>query len=709
MMRLKEFEKKIWRKAQNILEHAEPNVPIMGLFGLVGFPLFYFVWSYIFPQEFESLLFRILVAILSIPWVFYHRLPSSFKSFFSIYLIISCWIMIPFFFSFMLLKNEWSMIWTMSTLAGLFLLILLINDWLFVTLLTFSAYLIATFSVFFLDGTIGYTYFQFEYIPIFLFGIVGSIIFSHKKNIAHKSKISLLHSLGGSVAHEMRNPLNTIINAMGSVQSILPNKPEKETENSDYTLSRSGLISLHNVVEESTDTVLRANKIIDSILAGMQGKSVDPATFKRTSARNSVQSAVHSFSYSNPEDRRIVNIFATNDFEFFGDKDLLIYVLFNLIKNALYYKNKEGFRLEITTETGTVFNSIKVLDTGPGIPVSKREKIFDSFYTSGKKGGVGLGLAFCKRVITAFGGTIICDSKENEWTEFIISLPHYNSKVAELLKKDVLRTKNILIVDNNPANRLLAEKYFNEWSCKFEHVENGAQALSMLTRKKIDLILMDLDMTVMTGDEVTRRIRRGDFTGPGKTNEYKNIPIVGLSSLSEQNKKLRAIHAGMNRFIVKPLTREHVRSFFEEYFFTGKKPGTYTAGIVLDNINVLVVDDNITSRKFMSIILERMGANVNQAENGEEAIKCLEEKGYDIVFMDMEMPVLNGVETTKRIREGNCFKIFKRFRDIPIIALTGNTDAGNIELTKQSGMNDHLGKPVGREDLAKVLSTWLQK
>lgn len=109
----------------------------------------------------------------------------------------------------------------------------------------------------------------------------------------------------------------------------------------------------------------------------------------------------------------------------------------------------------------------------------------------------------------------------------------------------------------------------------------------------------------------------------------------------------------------------------------------------------------------MSIILERMGAHVVQAENGEQAITSLEENDYDIVFMDMEMPVMNGVNATQMIREGKCFKRFNRFREIPIIALTGNTDAQNIALTKQSGMNAHIGKPVSKDELVKALSFWL--
>ena len=348
-------------------------------------------------------------------------------------------------------------------------------------------------------------------------------------------------------------------------------------------------------------------------------------------------------------------------------------------------------------------------DTGPGIPASKKDKIFDDFYTSGKESGIGLGLSFCKRVLTSFGGQIVCNSKENEWTEFILHFPLYNSKVTEDLKKEVLHTKNILIVDNSPSNRLIADKYFSEWHCNTKLAENGAQALSMLARQSFDLILMNLEMPVMTGDDVARRIRQKKHNTPSFAASYKEIPIIGISALPETEAKQRILSSGMNEFIPQPLEKKSILPLFEKYFFSETQPVIYSTDLILDNAEVLIVDDNLTSRRFMSFILERMGAHVTQAENGEEAIQCLEKNDYEIVFMDMEMPVLNGVNTTQMIREGKCFKRFTKYREIPIIALTGNTDDENIALAKQSGMNDHMGKPVSREDLAKVLSIWLHK
>lgn len=700
--------KKLASKAFVAFERAEPNISIVGLFSVIGYPLFYFIWTHLLPQPYENLGYRLINALIGAPLLFYTHFAGKLKKYFLAYFFIALLFLLPFFFGFMLYKNAWNITWFISNLIALFLLILIIDDWVLVFLLSIIGYSSAFLTVLFLDGQVLFTYFQWLYVPTFLFLLLGGVVGSHRKQLANQTKISLLHSLSASIAHEMRNPLNSIINAMGSVQSILPNKPGRNKKDSDYVISRSGLINLHNVVEESTATVLRANKIIDSILTDMQGKSLDPQILKRTTAKNSIQSAVSSFSYSNPEDRNLIKNLVSIDFDFFGDKDLLVYVLFNLIKNALYYKDKPGFTLEISTETTQDSNIIKVYDTGPGIPPSKRERIFDSFYTFGKDGGIGLGLSFSKRVISSFRGTIVCNSQENEWTEFVIRFPFYNSKAVEQLKKEIIHQKSVLVVDKNHANRLLAKKCFREWSCNINEADNGAHAFSMLSGKKFDLILIDLDTLAMKGIDAAGHASIQEYISKERIAEHKNVPIIGMSALPEPEAKKRALSAGVNGYIGKPLTREHVVSIFEDHFFSENKPVITDNNIILNNKSVLIVDDDFTSRKFMNILLERMGANVIQAENGELAIKCLEEKECDIVFMDMEMPVLNGISAAAKIREGKSFKRFKNFKEIPIIALSGNTDAANIASAKQSGMNDHIGKPISKDKLVRTLSFWLR-
>ncbi len=699
---------KIKTKALAAFERAEPNIPIVGIFASFGYPVFYFIWSYLLPQPYENLTYRLINAFLTFPCLFYNHFSGKLKKYFPLYFFIGIMLVLPFFFSFMFYKNEWNNTWFISNLIALFLLILIIDDWILVSLLSIIGYSSAFITVLFLDGQVLFTYFQWMYVPTFLFLLVGGVITNHRKQIANQTKISLLHSLSASIAHEMRNPLHSIINAIESVQSMLPQKTTRDQPVLEYTLDSSRLTNLHNVFKDSKDTVLRANKIIDSILLDMQGKSINLNTFKRTKAQHCIETATNTFSYSSSEDQRLIQNHCNNDFDFFGDKDLLVYVLFNLIKNALYYKDKPGFTLEISTETTPDSNIIKIYDTGPGIPQSKRKRIFDSFYTFGKEGGIGLGLSFSKRVISSFRGTIVCNSQENEWTEFVIRLPFYNSKAVEQLKKEIIHKKSILVVDKNHANRLLAKKCFCDWGCNVNEAENGIQAFSMLSGKKIDLILIGLDTLVMKGIDAAGHTSIQEYIGTERIAEYKNVPIIGMSALPEPEVKKRALSTGVNGHIAKPLTRKHVFSLFEDYFFSEKKLVITDNNITLRNKSVLIVDDDFTSRKFMNILLERMGANVIQAKNGELAIKCLEEKECDIVFMDMEMPVLNGISATAKIREGKGFKRFKNFKEIPIIALSGNTDAANIASAKQSGMNDHIGKPISKDTLAETLSFWLR-
>lgn len=704
------FSNRIKLKAIDIVDYAEPNIPIMGLFGTVGYPLFYFVWQYIIPQPYESIELRLMEAVITLPWVFYRFLPKKAKDLFPLYFFVSAYLFIPVFFCFMLLKNEWSTIWAMSTMAGLFLLILLVYDWLLISVMIVMGYALAYAAVMLMDGQVLHTHLTWSYLPLFSFAIFGSMVMNHRKQIAHESKLSLVKSLSGTIAHEMRNPLSSITYAMETVQSIIPGKPlEGGATTMTFDLSYAGLLSIHDVIEESSETVRRGNKIIDSILASLQGGEVDRKFFRRYSAREVIHTAIGTYGYNDPEEKKTIFVGTNTNFEFLGDKDLFIYVLFKLLKNALYYRHKPSFRIEITTETTGSENIIRFRDTGPGIPANKREKIFERFYTSGKPGGNGLGLSFCRRVVESFGGSISCDSMEGEWTEFTISLPLYESKTVERIKKQILSHKLVLVVDDQEINRILPAKYLAEWSCRVEQAENGRQALEMASRNRYDLILMDIEMPYLNGDDAVRRLRSGFNIDPSLVQHYREVPIIGVTALPEEEARQRTLHAGMNDYVLKPFRKNELKSIFDKYFFAEKIRADADTHETISGARILLVDDNVTSRKFMSVVLENLGCFTAQAEHGKHAIDQLEKQDFDLVLMDMEMPVMGGIEATRTIRKGECFVRFKAFRNIPIIALTGNTDEKTVKRVKEIGMNDHLGKPVSKFDLIRTMSVWLKK
>ena len=563
---------KLKQKAIDIVEHAEPNLSINGLFGTLGYPVYYLVWSYLYPQPYENLALRLLCAFICLPWVLYRELPKRLKEFFPIYFFVSLFIVMPYFFSFMMLKNEWSMIWAMSFMACTFLLTLFIFDWMIIIAMTAGGFMAAYATVHFLDGKVSFAYFVPEYIPIFLFSIAGGIIANYNRQLAHQSKISLMRSLSGSIAHEMRNPLSAITNAMSTVQAIIPDKPETHERHTTFDLSYSGLINIHEVIDESLATIKRGNKIIDSLLATLQDGAMDINTFKRLSSKNTIQNAISSYGYHDINERKLITEKSSATFDFLGDKDLFIYVLFNLIKNALHYRDKPGFKIEIIPEKGLAFNSIRVRDNGPGVPAGKREIIFDRFYTFGKSGGNGLGLSFCRMVIESFGGTITCKSQEGHWTEFIIRLPAYGSKPARELKKKILQQKKILIADDQISNRLLLQKYSSEWNSAANMAENGKQALEMAAKTRYDLIFMDFEMPGMNGDHAVRQLRSARNIDPSIAAHYLQVPVIGTTALALSEAIPRAGRCGMNEVLSKPVRRSDVKNIFERYFFSRKPP-----------------------------------------------------------------------------------------------------------------------------------------
>ncbi|MCX6178911.1 MAG: response regulator [Chlorobiales bacterium] len=696
------------QKVLDIVEQAEPNLWVIGMFATVGYPLFYIVWKEILPQPYESLVLRLIEAVISLPWLFYPFLSRKFKDIFPIYFIFSVPFLLPFFFYFMMLKNGWSMTWVMSSMGGLLMLILLIYDWVLICLITAVGFGMAYGVVVYLDGNVSFIHFQPEYIPTYLFALIGGIIVSQRKQNAHLTKISLLKSLSGSIAHEMRNPLNSITNALASVHAKLPEKPDRENAFESYDISHSGLISIHHVIDESSNTLNRANKIIDSILTSMQGGEVSTQGFIRMNGPDAINAAVKSFPYTDPDDMKLIHIKNIQNFEFLGDRDLFYYVLFNLLKNALYYKKKQGFRIDITAETTPSVKNIRIRDTGPGIPKSKRERIFENFYTANKKEGNGLGLSFCRRVIDSFGGKIICDSKEGEWTEFTITLPKYDSKKVNEIKAKILSAKRILISDDQISNRLILSKYISEMNCQFDLAEDGQQALAMLSKNLYDLVLIDFEMPFFNGDEVVRSTRSAQDIDPSLALHYLQAPIIGITALPEAEATVRARKCGMNEVLAKPVRRADIHKIIERYFFSELSFTKNDQKEIIDGKRILLVDDNETSRKFMSMLLNNYGCRVGQAIHGREAINALEKEDYDLVLMDVEMPVMNGIEATKAIRSGEYFTRFSSFNTLPIIGLTGNTDAESSRDIMDAGMNYHLGKPVFKDELISAIAVMLK-
>ena len=213
-------------------------------------------------------------------------------------------------------------------------------------------------------------------------------------------KIEQVKSLAGSIANETRNPLAGI---KGCCELMKNNLNE--------------LIEYIDLIHDSSSQGLA---MIDMILVNIREGKIDKSNFTDLSISNVVKKALKQFSYKNEEEKDLISLDLEQNFIFRGDENMMIFVIFNLLKNSLYYKSK----IEIRAEAKPDGNYLYFKDYGPGIEKDKLALIFESFFTSGKKDGTGLGLPFCKRIMTAFNGDIICKSEIDNWTEFEIKFPN---------------------------------------------------------------------------------------------------------------------------------------------------------------------------------------------------------------------------------------------------------------------------------------------
>ncbi len=248
----------------------------------------------------------------------------------------------------------------------------------------------------------------------FEFTIFGAIQTYHQIVAVTK----YLQGLAGSIAHEMRNPLHQVKQRFYIVKKELSYNREK--------LPKDDFEVMDNMLDTGDYVCEHANMMIDMILQNIKDQKINTNAFKTLSIAQTVHTAIQEFAFAEEGGREIIKLNLKQDFEFRGDDTLFLFVLFNLLKNSLYFLSiKPDLQIDICLEKGETTNTLFFKDNGIGVPKDKLLTIFDSFVTSGKKEGTGLGLSFCKRVMTAFDGDITCQSVVDQWTEFTLTFPKY--------------------------------------------------------------------------------------------------------------------------------------------------------------------------------------------------------------------------------------------------------------------------------------------
>lgn len=691
-----------------IITNAEANIKFIGLLGLFGFPAYYFVWHNLFPQAYENLTLRLINAAMFMPYIFYDRLTNNnVRRFFPLYFCITLTICLPYSFSFMLLKNHFSVIWTMSVIAQTYLLIILVSDWEAFIAMTFIGITGSCITLLLIDGKIIIDQFRMEYLPIFGFTLASGIISIYKKDEDNRHKMKMMKSIAGSIAHEVRNPLNSISLIRSQIEFLISKIKFSINENTPHGPE----LELIELTSKISHSIKRANEIINITLNDLRGEKINSTNLTCLKAKEFISLAIKEYGYENEiEKEKVINqITDAEDFIFKGDEALMIYIIFNLIKNALYYiKSYPNSVITISSKIGESHNFIYVHDTGPGIAKNITNKIFGDFVTSGKEGGTGLGLAFCKRTMEAIGGDISCESEVEKYTKFILSFPKTSpADCTDLTTKKIPKYDNtsnfgkkVLLVDDNKTNLTIQKNALQKnLGVECDLAENGYEALELLKNKrdKYDLILMDLEMPIMNGFKAIAEIRKIDSI----------VPIIAYSSLDNKSDEVIAI--GANEYMIKPQVNEVLSKTISKWINVKYNPLQNKTKeeilTLLQGKQIIIADDEDTNLMMLSKYIENYGVKVSKVSNGKELFdEISSDTKYALIITDINMPIMNGKEVSVKIRK---YEREKKLAPIPIIAFTGNDEKEKIHHLFTCGINDYFVKGNYDNSLIKTIGFWI--
>ncbi|WP_018608973.1 response regulator [Uliginosibacterium gangwonense] len=413
-----------------------------------------------------------------------------------------------------------------------------------------------------------------------------------------------------------------------------------------------------------------------------------------------------------------------------GDPLRLGQILLNLCGNAVKFTDKGEVELAfraLSIRDNTLHMQISVRDTGIGMSPETQAQLFEKFTqgdqsTTRRFGGTGLGLAISKSLTELMGGRIWIEDAQlgkGSTISFTVRLPiAHQTQVyqKELIEQagPLLKGIRVLLVDDNEVSREILTEMLRFFQLDVMTVASGPAALLELqaaTAAPYDLVLMDWRMPGMNGDEATQRIHR-------ETSLPRQPKIIMVTAYGREDVFRLAEQAGVDGFLIKPVSPSVLLDSILSVLGRGRILGQDSPGNSrlpeiansgqLVGARLLLVEDNDINREFATELLRSEGMEVDEAMNGQEALDKVQANDYDAVLMDIQMPVMDGLESAKRIRALAETPGKERFSSLPIIAMTALAMAQDAQASQAAGMNDHVTKPIAPDRLMFVLSKWIR-